>query len=454
MATPGITDVTPAQLEVVEREMQLLFEESDQLSARIKKSQKVKKISRYLYRVPYMKYRGGAFHKGSANNASLGKGTGMKLGNFTAGYITSYRGYRVTREQQNTSADPAQSTINVLTETVAHAIDDAMIDDDITLHTDGTGILTNGSSAQTTTVLTFADAADYLGVNRLREGMVVDVWTAVLGSNLSTALTNVQITAIDYTAKTVTLDQAVTGANSQSNVLTIPGLECYGPATPTAASSTWPDKTVAGGLGGDSFRHGMGYVHSVTGTDYYLGTLRSAAPQINCARVNASSGGITFDHGQLMIDQLIQRRSIENGKDLLGVCHMAQRAAIQKLGTTINNVFIQSTATDGGKAKDLLPTNHGYADAFDFCGIPMVISKRMDKSRIDFLNLPKWFRAELHPIRFYTDAQNGNKFFEGRGSDGTVQSYTEFFVEASYDHGSMDPGSDGVVDTIAVPTGW
>lgn len=454
MATPGILDVTPAQLEVVEREMQMLFEESDQLSARVKKSEKVKTVSRYLYRAPYMKYRGGAFHKGSANNASLGKGTGMKLGSFSAGYITTYRGYRVTREQQNTTSSKAQSTIDVLSETVAHATEDAMIDDDIGLHQDGTGILTGASSAQTTTVLTFAGATDYLGVNLLREGMVVDVWKSDLSVNLSAALTNVQIIAIDYTAKTVTLDQAVTGADGQTNVLTIPGLESYGPATPTSFASTWPDRTVAGGLGGDSFRHGMGYVHSITGTDYYLGVLRSSVPQINCARVNASSGGITFDHGQLMIDQLIARRNINNGKDLLGVCHMAQRAAIQKLGTTINNVFIQSSQTDAGKSKDLLPTNHGYNDTFDFCGIPMIISKRMDKSKIEFLNLSKWFRAELHPIRFYTDANNGNKFFEGRGTDGTVQSFTEFFMEASYDHGSLDPGSDGRIDTIAVPTGW
>lgn len=454
MATPGILDVTPAQIEVVEKEMQRIFEESDQLSGRIKKKENVKKISRFLYRAPFMKYRGGAFHKYSANNASLGKGTGMKLGNFTAGYITSIRGYRVTREQQNTTADASQSTINILTDTVAHAIDDSMIDDDIGLHTDGTGILTNASSTQTTTVLTFAGATDYLGINRLREGMVVDVWKSDLSVNLSVAMTNVQIISIDYTAKSVTLDQAVTGADGQTNVLTFPGMESYGPATPTAASSTWPDKTVAGGLGGDSFRHGMGYVHSITGTDYYLGVLRSGTPQINCARVNASSGGITFDHGQLMIDQLIQRRSIENGKNLLGVAHMAQRAAIQKLGTTLNNVYIASTATDAGKSKDLLPTNHGYGDSFEFCGIPMLISKRMDKSRIDFLNLSKWFRAELHPVRFYTDANNGNKFFEGRGTDGTVQSFTEFFVEASYDHGSLDPGSDGLVDTIAVPTGW
>ncbi len=453
MSLPAITDVTSAQIETLEKEMQILFEESDNVSAKVKKSSKVKTVSRYLYRIPHMLYRGGALHKISANNSSLGKGTGMVLGHLTAGYITTARAYRFTREQENTSGSTAQSTIDVVAETVAHAIEDAGVDDDIALHTDGTGILTNASSAQTTTVLTFAGATDTLGVNRLREGMVVDVWKSDLTVDLSVAMSNVTITAIDYTAKTVTLDQAVTGANSQTNVLTIQGLETYGPATPTAASSTWPDKTVAGGLGGDSYRHGMGYVHSVTGTDYYLGKLRSSVPQLNSNRVNASNGGITFDHGQLMIDQLIQRRSVNNGDGLFGVTHMSQRAAIQKLGTTINNVFIDRGATDAGKSKDLLPTNHAYDDTPLFCGIPLLISKRQDKAKIDFIYSPGWFRAELHPIRFYTD-RGGNKFFEGRGTDGTVQTFTEFFVEASYDMGSMDPGRDGVIDTLAIPTGW
>lgn len=452
MATPGILDVTSAQLEVVEKEMQLLFEESDQLAARVKKSGKVKQISRKLYRVPFMKYRGGAFGKVSANNASMGKGTGMVLSNFTAGYITSRRGYRVTREQKDTTGSKSQSTINVFTETVAHATEDAMIDEDMAFHGDGTGILTNASSAQTTTVLTFANATDTLGINNLREGMVVDVWKSDLTVNLTSALTNVQIISIDYTAKTVTLDQAVTGMNSQTNVITFQGLTAYGPSTPTSFSSTWPDATVAGGLGGDSFRHGMRYAHDVTASNYYLGIQRSAVPQINPARVNASNGGITFDHGQLMIDQLIQRRSITNGNDLLGVFHMAQRSAIQKLGTTINNVFIQSSSTNAGKSKDLLPTNHGYNDTFDYCGIPCILSKRQDKSRGDFFNFSKWGRAELVPTGFYDE--EGKKFFEGRGSDGTVQTYVEFFIYAAFDWVCMDPGSDGQIDTLAVPSGY
>src|SRR5262245_1308216 len=158
--TPGILDVTSAQLEVVEREMQTIFEESQQLSGRIRKSERVQQISRYLYRIPFMKFRGGNFHKISANNSSLGKGTGMQLSNFEAGYITAIRWYRVTREQMNTTQNKKQSIIDVLGETVGHAMEDALIDDDVVLHTDGTGILTNASSAQTTTTLTFAGPTD------------------------------------------------------------------------------------------------------------------------------------------------------------------------------------------------------------------------------------------------------------------------------------------------------
>lgn len=454
MATPGILDVTSGQIEVVERDFQLIFEESDALGAKIRKSEKVQQVSRYLYRLPFMKYRGGAFRKISANNSSLGSGTGMVMSNFTAGYITTIRAYRVTREQKNTTSTKKQSVVDVFAETAAHALQDAMVDDDIGLHQDGTGILTNASSAATTTTLTFAGATDYIGINRLREGMVIDIWDAALTTNLTSALTNVTITAIDYINKKITIDQAVATLVNQTNVVTIANLPIYGPATPTSFSSTWPDRTVAGGLGGDSFRHGFPYVHDITSTNYYLGVLKSSIPQIVAARVSASNGGISFDHGQLLIDQWIQRRG-SNDEDVtagvLGVMHQAQRMAIQKLGTTINNVYIPSTSGDAGKSKDLLPTNHQYKDTTMFCGIPMMVSKRQDKSRLDFLMLSKWFRAELHPVRFYDE--DGKKFFEGRGSDGTVQTFVEFFVEASYDHSSMDPGRDGLIDQIAVPTG-
>src|SRR6185369_9986302 len=103
MAVPGILDVTSGQIEVVERDFQLIFEESDALGAKVMKSEKVQQGSRYLYRVPFMKYRGGAFRKISANNSSLGSGTAMVMSNFTAGYITTIRAYRVTREQKNTT---------------------------------------------------------------------------------------------------------------------------------------------------------------------------------------------------------------------------------------------------------------------------------------------------------------------------------------------------------------
>lgn len=449
---PSILDVTPGQLEVVEREMQYFFEESDQLAGKIRKSNKVKQISRYLYRIPFMQYRGGADRKVSLNNASLGHGTGMKLSNFEAGYIASVRAYRVTSEQMYTTETKQQSVIDVWAETVAHAMMDANISDDIWFHGDGTGLLSNASSAQTTTTLTFAGATDYIGVNQLREGMAIDVWTSNLATCLTTALRPIIITSIDYISKTITLDQVVAGMNTQTNVVTVESLQSYGPATPTSFSSTWPDRTVAAGLGGDSWRHGFRYAHDVTGTDYYLGILRSSIPQINPARVNASNGGITFDHGQLMIDQLIQRRTIDAGNQYLGVSHMAQRMAIQKLGTTINNVFIQASQTDAGKSKDLLPTNHGYKDAYEFCGIPMMNSKRQDKSRLDFLELSKWARAELHPIRF-KKGKDGRMYFEGRGSDGTVQTFEEFFIEGSYDYCCLDPGGEGMVDSLAIPTG-
>src|SRR5687767_13307464 len=108
-----VRDTVAAQLEVVEPELQMFFEQSTQLSGLIGTEKSVKKISRYLWRLPVKEYQGGNFHKMSANEGSFGVGTGMKLAYLTAGYFYSIRGYRVTDEQADTSDSRDVSVIDV-----------------------------------------------------------------------------------------------------------------------------------------------------------------------------------------------------------------------------------------------------------------------------------------------------------------------------------------------------
>lgn len=450
----SVTDVVSAQIERVRNKLQPIFESSSEVSGMIKKAGGDKiEVSRYLYRIPLQQYRGGNFHKYSTDGGTLGIGTGMLITSLTAGYITTVRSYRVTDEEKDTSATTAQSVVNVFQKTLADAMTEAQIDDDITLHTDGTGILTGQSSASNgSTTLTFANATDTLGINRLREGMTVDAWDATGATKrvpgAGTAPTF--ISSIDYTNKIVTLSQSIASLSS-TDILAFPGLDVYGPSTLTSFSSTWPagGTTNGPGLTGDSFRHGIYYANDTTTSNYYLGKLKSTIPQLLANRVNATSSVFTFGMVLQGLDSVTQRRDKEATRGLKGICHMKQRQQIFQIGVNISNIYLRP-GESGGKMSDMMPSNIEYTDSFDLCGIPTMLSKRQYNDRIDFINPSLWGRAQTHDIRFKN--VGGKTVFEVRGSDGTISASTEFHIEQAFDFVDYDPGVGFFIDTLAVPS--
>lgn len=449
----SVLDVVGAQQERVRQKLQPIFESSSEVAGMIKKAGGDKvEVSRYLYRIPLQLFRGGNFHKYSADGGSLGIGTGMLLSSLQAGYITTVRSYRVTDEEKDTSATSAQSVVNVFQKTLADAMTEAQVDDDITWHTDGTGILTGQSSATNgSTTLTFAGATDTLGINRLREGMTVDAWDATGATKRapSSGTAPTFISSIDYTNKIVTLSQSIASLTA-TDILAFPNLDVYGPSTLTSFSSTWPGGGLTNGPGltGDSFRHGMYYMNDATTSNYYLGKLKSTIPQLLSTRVNASSAAFTFGMVLQGLDAITQRRDKDATQGLRGICHMKQRQAIFQIGVNISNMWLKP-GEDSGKMPDLMPKNISYKDMFYLCGVPTMLSKRQYTDRIDFFNPSLVGRAQTHDIRFKN--VGGKTVFEVRGDDGTISASTEFHIEQSFDYCGYDPGCTFFLDSLAVP---
>ena len=159
-----VLDVVPAQLEAVKSDLEVIFEQTDQISSMVKKSSRVQQVSRYLWRLPMKLYQGFNFAKYIGNGGVLPPGTGPKLAALEAAYYYSALSARVTQEQIDTSANPAQSVINVLSDCLANIMVEAGVLDDITFHQSGNGILTSQSSAVTNTptyaTMTFAGTTD------------------------------------------------------------------------------------------------------------------------------------------------------------------------------------------------------------------------------------------------------------------------------------------------------
>jgi len=462
-----LVDTIPAQLEAVKADLEIIFEQSDQISSMVKKTMKVQQVSRYLWRLPIKLWQGFNFAKYIGNGGVLPAGTGPKISALEAGYFYSALAARVTQEQIDTSANPAQSVVNVLSDCLANIMVEAGVLDDITFHQKGDGILTNPCSAITNSTyatMTFAAATDFLNVSMLREGMCVSVWTYDGATErVATTAAPLIITGIDYDAYKITFNQQITSLSAGNgtttgDIVAFRGMAAYGPSTLTTLSSGYPgtpgDVTTTGignGLQGDSFRHGFPYMLDTTSSNYFYGKQKSTIPQLNPVRINAQSAQFEWDHIHRLIAKFIRRRSKDAWKGLIGIAPMAQRAAIFNLGISISNKLM--TSEKFGNSLDLLPTNVGYEDVFNVGGIPVYVSKRIRRDQIAFLNPSKLGRAQLFDTKFFD--LGGRTTFEGRDpTTGSPMGFVEFFVVQAYDFVSFDGGSGGVIDTLALPTNW
>ncbi len=451
MAIVAVADVYEAQLEKVRDKLQQYFETSDQISGMIGKAGEVETISQKLYRIPYMLYRGGTFQKFNADGGDMGAGSGMKLDKLTAGYIYSDYVVEVSLESIDTTSKPGQSVVNVFAKQLSEAMTELKAYDDIHFHGDGSGSLTNASSAvgnsgSASATMTFAGSTDYLGVGKLREGMAVTVYNGAGTTQRATSVTPLFIGTIDYSNKIVTFANSATATSTTGDVLAVAGLASADDLL--TGQSGWPGTSAAPTLTADTFRHGFRYANDVTTTTYYLGKQRSAVPQLIPSRVNASSSSLVFPHGLLMLDNIIQRRDADVVRGLQGIAHMSQRSAVHSIGIAISNWF--RGASD--KMIDVMPSNIGYSEKFEFCGIPCTLSKRQDRSRLDFINPKLWGRAQLHDTKFHE--VGGRQLFESRTSSGTLKAAQHFIITQAYDFVCYDPGAEGYIDALTLPSGY
>lgn len=453
----SVLDVVASQLETVLPEITDIYVNSDQLYGKVKPTSKAERISRYLLRWALRRWGGGNFQKVSGDGGtggSLGVGTAQKQMYLLAGYFYSSIIFRLTQEMIETSDRSVVE--NLLANQQAIGVVAQQHYDDVAFHGKGDGILTNSSSATNgTTTLTFAASTDTLGVNQLFEGMTVGVWDST-GATERVAATSapIIIIAIDMEARTVTFDQTVTGLTS-GDIISFRNMAIYGPAALTSFASTYPgtqgSSSATGGIGGDSFRHGYKYFTDITSSNYFFGQLKSAVPQLNPVRVNASSDQLQWEHGLRLVAKIKQKRpDKEMWKNITGIAHGTQKARVFEMGMSISQKFVD---TEFGKSLDLVPSNQAGADDFNFAGIRHVESTRQDRGTIDYVNFQLLGRAEAQPLQPF--GFGGVTMHPGRGTDGSLQTYVEWAYTIAYDNIATEAGCFGRIDNLAGPsTDW
>lgn len=450
----SVLDTVASQLETVLPEITDIYVNSDQLYGKVKPTNRVEKISRYLLRWALRRWGGGNFQKVSGDGGtggSLGTGTAQKHMYLLSGYFYSSIIFRLTEEQIETADKSVVE--NLLANQQAIGIVAQQQYDDVTFHQTGTGILTNSSSASNgTTTLTFAGATDTLGVNLLFEGMTVGVWDTTGATERAAATAApIVIIAIDHESKVVTFDQSVTTLTS-TDIITLRNMAIYGPAALTSFASTYPgtqgSTSATGGIGGDSFRHGFPYFTDITSSNYFFGQLKSSVPQLNPVRVNASNDQLQWEHGLRLVAKIKQKRpDKEMWKNITGIAHGTQKARVFEMGMAISQKLV---GTDFGGSVDLVPSNQSGEESFNFAGIKHLESTRQDRGRIDYVNFDLLGRAEAQSLQPF--GRGGLTMHQGRGTDGTLQTYVEWAYTIAYDNIAMESGAFGRIDSLAGPS--
>lgn len=411
-------------------------------------------VSRYLYRMPLKQYAGGVMGKLNRNGGAFPQGTSLKTTHVTGGFIATSLSYRWTDEQVATTKTSKQSIVNVLTSIMKDALPGQKEMDNISLHTSGNGVLTNSASAVTgTDKLTFNAATDKLGINRLWEGMAVDIWDTTLATKRAPASGSAPttISTIDYRNKIVTLSQSIT-ALAATDRLTFFDIDEYGPATPTTFSSTWPGSGLTNGPGltGDSFRHGLPYANDITTSNYFLGKLKSDLPQLLPAYQDGTGSTMSFEIVGRLLDQLIQKRGEGVLSGLKGIWHMDQKRAISNEGVTIS---AWNRGQTSNRMPDLMPSNAGvnnYSSDMTICGLPFFVSQRQPGDRVDLFVPSDWMRIQTEEIHFKKNGSTGGYTFPVYDTDGKLTTENEIHVVCEFDWATPDPGKGGYADGLTV----
>jgi hypothetical protein len=491
--------------------VQKVYNESSEISSKVVKADGLKiEIGRYFAKMNLELYPSMTGAKYTLNgNQGTPPGRGITTQPYFVGCIPFAYSHTLSAEDMadGTKAVMVGAGKTVSTRTFGEAAQRAKVWEDITLHTDGSGILTNGASSVTTvnilyrgttkavTAYTFGDVSDFRKADILVQGMSVECFDSTFTNrravtnlfispqgNVTTAAP-IGIHAINYATGQVTLTETVVSA-AVGDVLAIPGLIApsvtggagyssgySGGATPPLSSFNQTSPTggapsfyayqnpdpFAGtyfnqqGITGDAFRHGLFYALDTNPGNFFFQVAKSSVPELIPANYNAAGAPLSYFMLMIVMEQLQQRRDNDAFESLIGLAHMVQFRAWHDAGLAVTTHY--SDGATYGKTWDPTPDQRNQAGSFNMNGIMTYKDKRMRRDTILLVNPKNIGKAVQQPLKpFDLDGTKGVHYRYDIGT-GTPMATIDFVMTDSWDFAWRDPGASGVISGLALPIG-
>jgi hypothetical protein len=417
MAAQNAAAVLTTQIEAIDKKLPVLFDREDTIYSMFEK-RPATTVSNKSMRIPLELHPGGYFGHFSPDGGDLGRGAGSEYSEATIGIVYFKHAIEWTRKAEWGTDDSRKAIVNTFKKLLSSAMPDFRRHVNAMCMTAGDGVLATISAVSNAASHdTYTLGTDGFGAKLLRYGQMINVYDSGLSTH-RTSGGEVEIELYDVVNKQIKVNQV--------------------------SSSQAGDKIVVSGVSGASPTSllGIPYHQNASTSGTWLGYTRSAVPEILSNGVNAS-GAFSLSHARLARNKIGDRVGMENIPKLVAFCHPCQQQAYEEMGQLVS--VIQKSSSQEG-------LNLYFGDAMQLAGSPLKTSYFWDKTRIDFMNMETWARAEQVAPKFY-DVE-GRKIFEVRGASGGVATSQVFYIVTAFNIYNQNPATGAYIYGLTVPTGY
>lgn len=368
-------------------------------------------------RVPLMIRPGSRSGAVSLAGGALGRGTATKYDKATLTPIAMRTAVEINEDALiQTEKEGDKAIVNLLAQEVTRGMEETRVHLNAWLQTAGDGILATiaaGGVSGTTWTMTSP-----FYTQLLREGQKISVYNAALTTKRGEAT----IVTIDHPNNQIVVDADPGGTIATDNIL---------PEGLSGATPAW--------------YFGIPYHVNSAATGTWLGFTRSAEPAIRAHNVNANSNALTTPPIRLALNKILQRVGMVNPKSLVAHLHPAQKAAYEELAVLVSEIQKGS----GNEPVDLLFGDQRMA------GVRQQVDIHASRTRIDFLNMESWGRAESHPVDFLRDKKSGQITYRPYDStSGSPVAALLFYIIWLGQVWVDNPVANAYISSLALPSGY
>lgn len=412
-------EVLGLELERVRTKVPVLFEREATFFSSIEKKN-VEKISRRDMRIPQEIRTGGKFRHYDPGGGDLGRGSAPIYDKAVINTVDLAHAVEWHSEAEWATNDRRKAVLSAFRRNLATAMSEFRRNVDSLAMTDGTGTLA------TVTTISGADpdvitcTTDGFGVRLLRFDQTVDFFSADLLTQRAGGPYTISLH--DLANKTIEISTGPVTAGVATDKIVIDN----------APISTTPVSL-----------RGVAYHHDSASTGDWLGYDRALFPEIRANEVVAG-GALALPHARLAVNKIGDRLGLNTRQRTVAWMHPAQKQAYEELGQLVQRI-------DKTPKEESL--NLYFGDNMTLAGSPIRESYSWDRTRVDFVNIDIWGRAEMRPAGFYGD-EHGRRIFEIRSADGGVNASWIFYIVASFDLFITNPAAAAYISGLSVPAGY